>query len=101
MINYLYPARSAFLQLANPFPEAFVSRFLVHLEHIYILEKACLVEPLLRHQVHVLKKSRLALAHFASDRTKHSQGGTLPQQDLTSAGLDVILLVRIFNRSAS
>jgi len=74
MINYLCPARSAFFQLANPFPEAFVSRFLVRLEHIYIPEKARLVEPLLRRQVHVLKKSRLAPARFASDRTKRSRG---------------------------
>ena len=77
MINHLCPAGSAFFQLANPFPEAFVSRFLVHLEHIYYLENARLVEPLLCRQVHVLKKSRLALAHFASDRTKHSQDQTV------------------------
>lgn len=42
MINYLCPARSAFFQLDIPFPEAFVSRFLVRLEHIYILEKLTL-----------------------------------------------------------
>ena len=29
MINHLCPAGSAFFQLTNPFPEAFVSRFLV------------------------------------------------------------------------
>ena len=69
IINYLCPARSVFFQLANPFPEAFVSRFLVRCVHIYMLEKALL------RQVHVPKKYRLAPARFASGRTQALRGG--------------------------